>query len=448
MLGEARCRSIAEQALAASRAAETEVVVLTTDSGLTRFANSAIHQNVFESNVELRVRVALGKRVGVAVTNDLSPRAIADVVARATTIAEHQAEDPAFPGLPAPAPVPSVPSFDAPTAEYSPEARARAVKVICDLASERGIVASGAFSSGASERAVANSHGVWAYEPASAANLTIVLMADENASGYAERASRRVAEIDVEALAREAIDKAVRSRGAATLEPGVYAVVLEPYAVAEALDYLAYMGFGARAYQEGHSFLCGRLGERIVSDRISIWDDGHDPRGLPAAFDFEGVPKQKVALIEHGVARGVVYDTRTAARDGVRSTGHALPAPNPFGPFPSNLRMAPGDVAAADLAGMVERGIWVTRFHYVNVLHPRQAILTGMTRDGTFLIERGEVTRPIRNLRFTQNMLEALNGVRGVGRELVAVGGFGGATLAPALVLERFNFTGVSTLDA
>lgn len=448
MLGEAQCRRIAEQALAASQADETEVVLLGTYSGLTRFANSAIHQHVFESNVELRVRAALGKRVGVAATNDLSPAGIGEVVARAMTIAEHQAEDPDFPGLPEPAPIAEVASFHAPTAEFGPAARARAVGLICALADERGIVASGAFSTGAFERAVANSRGLWAYEPASAASIKIVLIADEDASGYAERASRNVEELDFEALAREAIDKAERSRGAVTLEPGVYPVVLEPYAVAEALEYLGYMGFGARALQEGHSFLCGRLGQQIVSARVSIWDDARDPRGLPAAFDFEGVPTQRVTLIERGVARGVVYDTRTARRDGARSTGHALPAPNPFGPYPSHLLMAPGDAEPGALAAALEHGIWVTRFHYVNTVHPRQAILTGMTRDGTFLVERGEVTRPVRNLRFTQNMLEALSGVRTVGRELVAVGGFGGATLAPALVLDGFNFTGVSTLGA
>jgi PmbA protein len=448
MLGEARCRQLVDRGLSASRAHQTEIVLIGSSSALTRFANSTIHQNVNEDNVELRARVALGKRVGVASTNDMSPAGVDDAVTRAFAIAEHQRDDPEFPGLPEPRPASEVASYDAATASCAPSTRARGAKVVCDLALENGLTASGAFKTEAAELAVGNSFGVWAYSRSTIADLKTVVMGGNEAAGYAERVSAQIGHIDCEAAAREAVDKALRGQKAVAAEPGEYKVLLEEYAVGEALKYLSYMGFGALALQEGHSFLSDRLSQRVMSDKISIWDDGSDSRGLPAGFDFEGVPKRRVDLIERGIARGVVHDRRTAARAETESTGHALPAPNTFGPFAWNLAMAPGQLTKQDMVAQIERGLWVTRFHYVNVLHPRKATLTGMTRDGTFLIENGEVGPAVYNLRFTQNMLEALSDVRAVGSQLVAVGGFLGANLVPALLLGRFNFTGVTVPSA
>jgi PmbA protein len=457
MLGEERCRALVERALAASKAEQTEIVLMGGANALTRFANSTIHQNVYESNLELRARLVVGKRIGAASTNDLSAAGLKDVLARAGSIAARQREDSDFTRLPEPSTIPQVSSFDAVTADYSPQARASRVKAVCDLAVEAGLVASGAFSTDTAELAVGNSLGVWAYSPSTRAHFKTVVT-DSSASssepgageaaGYAERSSLRVDAIDVEALGREAVEKALCGRGATTVQPGEYQVVLEEYAVGELLSYLSYMGFGALALQEGHSFLSDRLGQKIMNEQITIWDDGTDPAGLPAGFDFEGVPKRKVSLIERGTAQGVVYDTRTAARARTSSTGHALPAPNTFGPFAWNLFMAAGPSSKEEMVGQVERGLWVTRFHYVNVLHSRQAILTGMTRDGTFLIEHGQVGRPVRNLRFTQNMLEALSDVRAVGSKLLAVEGFFGASVVPALLIDHFNFSGVSASEA
>ncbi|MBI4494236.1 MAG: TldD/PmbA family protein [Chloroflexi bacterium] len=445
MIGSAKVRALLEDVLRRSKADQTEVLLMGQDAALTRFANSAIHQNVFERNAELRVRAVVGKRVGVAATNDLSEAGRQRAAERALAIAERQPENPDFPGLPQPAPIPSVHGYAASTAGATPEQRALSVKTICDLALEQQFNASGALRTDCSEIAVANSLGVFAYDTFTSTSLKTVMMGPDEGSGYAERASVDMEQLDVEALAREAVDKTLRSRGPGALPAGEYPVILEEYAVAELLDYLAYVGFGALSYQEGHGFMAGRLGQRLVSERISIWDDGLDPRGTPMGFDFEGVPKQRVDLIRAGVAAGVVYDTQTAAREGRQSTGHALPAPNSFGPFPMHLFMAPGEASREAMLRSIDRGLWVTRFHYVNVVHPRQAILTGMTRDGTFLIERGELARPVRNLRFTQNALEALASTQAVGDRLLVVGGFGGATVVPALQLGRFTFTGVSS---
>jgi predicted Zn-dependent protease len=443
LLGRAGFEALTDRVLAASSADQTEVVALGVDSALTRFANSAIHQNVAERNVEVRVRAIVGKRAGVATTNDLSDSALGRVVERAVEAARRQPEDPELPDLPAPLPVEPVASFSPSTAACSPERRARMVGTVCALAVEAGLNASGACTTETMEVGVANSRGVRLHELRSHASLLTVVL-DDAGSGYAEQTTRDVDTIDAEALGREAVDKGVRSRCAERLEPGEYSVVLEGYAVGEMLLYLAYMGFGALALQEGTSFLRGRLGQRIVDPRISVWDDARDPAGLPCSFDYEGAPKQRVDLIAAGVGAGVVYDSRTAAREGKQSTGHALPAPSTFGPFPSHLMMATGDTPLADLASGIERGIWVTRFNYVNVVKSDRAVLTGLTRDGTFLIEHGEVTRPIRNLRFTDSVLDAWSGLGELGSERRLIDGWGGAVLAPPMRLERFRFTGVS----
>jgi predicted Zn-dependent protease len=443
LLGKAQFETLAGRVLAASTADQTEVLVVGSDSALTRFANSGIHQNVAERNVEIRVRAIVGKRSGVATTNDLAESSVAGVVRRAIEAARRQPEDPELPDLPGPRAVEPVQSFSQATADCTPERRAEMVGPICALAVEAGLRASGACSVETTEIGTANSRGVLLHELRSSAGLLTVIMDDEG-SGYAERTARDVDSLDAEALGREAVDKAVRSRGAVRIEPGEYPVVLEEYAIGEMLTYLAFMGFGALALQEGTSFLRGRLGQRLVDPRISIWDDAHDPLGLPASFDYEGVPKQRVSLIADGAGAGVVYDVRTAARDGRESTGHGLPAPGTFGPFPSHLTMAAGDTPKADLARGITRGLWVTRFNYVNVVKSDRAVLTGLTKDGTFLIEDGEVTRPVKNLRFTESVLDAWSGLGALSAERRLMEGWGGAVLAPSMRLDRFRFTGVS----
>ena len=205
---------------------------------------------------------------------------------------------------------------------------------------------------------------------------------------------------------------------------------------------LGYLGFSALAVQEERSFV--EIGRRIGSDLVSIVDDGRDPAGLPMALDYEGVAKQRVALLEAGVCRGVVHDAQTAARDGVTSTGHGLPAPNSYGPFPLNLVMEAGTTPRQDLIAGLERGLLVTRFHYTNPVHPKLAIVTGMTRDGTFLVEGGRIVGPVRNLRFTQSYLDAMAGVVAVARERKTLKGFLGGVVVPALRLDCWTFTGTT----
>jgi len=439
MLNEKSIRAVLDRVLARSRADETEVVYVGEDTALTRFANSYIHQNVAQRQTHLQVRVVLGKRIGVASTNDLSSAGLDRVLKAAVTIAEVQQENPDFKGLPAGGPIPPVNAFVAATATCSPVERAKAVGIVCRKAKSVNVVASGAYTTGVYDYAVANSHGARACFAHTLADFTTVIMSDSG-SGYADFASLDAREVNAEALADEAIGKALRSRCPSTLEPGEYPVILEEYAVSDFLEFMAMLGFSAQAVQEGRSFM--KLGEKVVGENISIWDDGSDLAGLPLPFDFEGVPRQRVDLITNGIARAVVYDSYTAGKEGKVSTGHALPAPNRFGPIPLNLFMNHGDRSKEEMLKGIERGIWVSRFWYTRVMDPLRVIVTGMTRDGTFLIENGEITRPVKNLRFTQSYLEALSAVEAISRTTKLQRGFRGSVRVPALRIGKFRFTG------
>ncbi len=446
MQGKERLTQIAQQVLGLSSADQTEVLILGSDEQLTRFAANSIHQNVSETDVAVRVRAVYGQKVGVASGNDLGDSALQQLVESAETVARLQQDNPDFRSLPGPQPIRERDAYVEATAACTPEMRAHAVAAICALARDSGLEAAGAYSTGAEELLVANSLGISAYHRRTVGQV-IAMMMGKTSSGYADQTALDITELDPEAVGRTALDKALRARDPTGIEPGTYTVILEEDAVASMLFTLGYLGLGALSVQEGRSFMNGHFGESITGDQITIWDDGHDPRGIVQPFDYEGVPKQRVALIEEGVAKAVVYDSFTAGREeGKTSTGHSLPAPNTAGPLPLNLFLAPGKASKEDMLASTERGIWVTRFHYTNPVHPVKAVLTGMTRDGTFLIERGEIVRPLKNLRFTQGILEAFAQARMIGSELklVKAGWGGSATCVPALKIHDFRFTGTT----
>jgi len=453
LLEKERLSRIARQVLGLSHADQTEVLIASGDEHLTRFAANAIHQNVSETNVMVRVRAVFGKKMGVATGNDLSDAALRKLVETAETVARFQKDNPDFRSLPEPQPVQEISTaFVQATASCTPEERAKGAAAICALSRENGLQAAGAFSTTASELLVANSLGILAYRCNTVADIVAVVMG-EDSSGYGSATSIDVRMLDPEATGRVAVDKALRGRNGggrahpSSIEPGIYTVILEEDAVADMLTTLGFLGFGALALQEGRSFMNGRLGERITGENITIWDDGCDERGIPMPFDFEGVPKQRVTLIEKGIAKGVVYDSFTAGREKDKaSTGHSLPAPNTAGPLPLSLYMASGQVTKEQMLASTERGVWVTRFHYTNPVHPVKTVLTGMTRDGTFLIENGELTRPLKNMRFTESILEAFGRTEMLSSDLklVASGWGGTGTCVPAIRIAGFRFTGTT----
>ena len=449
MSGEGPVCDLLRLALRWSPADQTEAVIHAEESFLTRFAESSIHQNVAQRNAVLTVRAVFGRKVGSASTNILDRDEVRRTVRHACEIARAQPDNPDFISLPGPTAIRSAAGIYVPrTAAYTAAQRAEAAGAVCALAARHGARAYGALSTGTIEVGVANSLGVMRYARASDADINTIAMT-ETGSGYAQAAARDVRDIDFRRLAARAVRKALESQHPAELAPGRYDVVLEHPAVDELVGFLA-GGFSALAVQERRSFLCGRFGKRVVSEAVTIGDDAFDRRGFAFPFDFEGVGKQRVRLIANGIACGVVHNSFTAHREKQTSSGHGFPE-HGNSPVTANLVMRGGDSSLARMVAATERGVYVTRFNYCNIIDPMRVEVTGMTRDGTFLIEGGRITKPVRNLRFTESVVRALSRVDAVSRDvrLITSGGgygrrFAAGSLVPALKIKGFNFTGVT----
>lgn len=444
MLGEQETQNLCEQLLRRCGRDQAEVIITSDDNALTRFANNTIHQNVAESSLQVLVRLVDHQRLGAAGTNRLEAEALDEVVRRARQNALASPADPNFPGLAEPSAYTPVQSYDEATASCSPEQRARAVGAVCRQAAEKKLNASGAFSTGASEVAVSNSLGVFAYHLSSRADFQITVMA-EDSSGRAQASGWQVSAITPEELGGEAIQKAERGRGPRKIEPGEYTVVFDPYATQDLLNNLNYHGMGGSAVLEGRSWMNDRLGQPAMSALVSIWDDGLDRRGMPMPFDYEGVPKQRVDIVRSGVVCGPVYDRYTAQKAGKASTGHAMPPTfRSMGPLAANLFMAAGETSRDEMIRSTPRGLYITRFWYTRLVHPSDCVVTGMTRDGVFMIENGELAYPVKNLRFTQSYVQALAAVEAVGQETRQIyTEYGGmADHIPSLKIGSFKFSG------
>jgi PmbA protein len=451
MMGRGSCLRFLNAVVRGSPADQTEGLLLTEDSSLTRFAQSSIHQHVAERNGTLVLRVVLGKKIAVVTTNILTRSSVRASIERAIALAEVQHPNDAFVSLPEPSSIPRLETYSEGISRLTPAKKAKMIKALVRLLRGKGFDASGAFSNGQVELAVVNSLGVEAYQKYS--DLFFHLIAENGrGTGYASFVARDPDPFDIDSLAQEAICKVSKTEPI-FVEPGEYEVILESHAVSELLSFLGYLGFNALAVQEERSFLCGQFGRKLVDETVTIYDDGLDPQGLQVPFDFEGIPKQRVVFFESGIAKDVTYDSYTAGREGKASTGHGLIAPNTSGPVPINLFMNEGDSSPEEMIRSVRKGIYVTRFHYTNVVEPMKAVITGMTRDGTFLIEGGEIKGPVKNLRFTESILKVLSRVRAISRNRrVCSEGTGYSrrfvtgTVVPAIKVDGFNFSGVSSL--
>ncbi len=451
MIGQDASLRLLKSVVQESPADQTEAILLTEDSSLTRFANSSVHQHVSEKNRTLILRVVLDKRIAVLTTNLLSRSSLRELTRKAISLARIQHPNEEFVSLPEPRPFAEIDTFNQNIEDLTPNKKVKVIRNLFKRLKGEKLMASGAFSNGAVELAVVNSLGVEAYQKYSDLIFHLIIENDRG-SGYASFVSRDPGQLDIDSLAGEAIGKALKKEPI-EIEPGEYEVILEPYAVSELLSFLGYLGFHAMAVQEGRSFFCNEFGKKMVDPRVTVYDDGLDPKGLQIPFDFEGVPKQKVTFFEEGVAKGVTYDSFTGRRDGRNSTGHGLIAPNTEGPIPINLMMKEGGSSLEEMIQSVRKGIYITRFHYTNVVEPMKTVLTGMTRGGTFLIEEGELKRPVKNLRFTESVLRALTRVSAISKErricsegTVYSRRFITGVVAPAIKVDGFNFSGVSAL--
>ncbi|MBI4722122.1 MAG: TldD/PmbA family protein [Candidatus Stahlbacteria bacterium] len=446
MFGEIKLKALTDRALKHSTAETTQVSILGWEAGLTRFANSYIHQNVAEENINITVKCVTNRQIGEAGTNN--PNNIEAIVEQAQSISRISPPNTDFYGFPATTKQieSSIETFIPATYEFSPLKRAEICHLIIRCA--ENLQSFGSFLTAALETVIANSNGLFAYNRSTSAiiNATII---GKKGSGRAEMGARNANRINYNKLAESAVKKAKLAQNPIKIKVGNYDVVLEELAVAELLMFLSYFGFNGLRYQEGRSPFSGNLGQKMLGENITIWDDGLDTSGCPFPFDFEGIPKQKLVLVENGVVKSVVYDYTTAKKENRESTGHSSGS-SLSGPIPLHLFMKGSHTSVEDLISSTKKGILVTRFWYTNIIDPMSLTITGMTRDGTFLIEDGKITKPVMNLRFTQSILEALSKVKAFSTPILVASGetYGAPFLfgskVPALKIEDWNFTGIS----
>jgi PmbA protein len=447
-----RALELADRAVRGAEADEADAVAHVEHSGFARFAGSEVHQPTLIRDETLTLRVVRDGKIGCAVTNRTDDEGVREAGRRAAEAADSAKADPDFAGLQPRADVPQVEGFDEEAAALTPEEQAAAAGDAIEAAPGFGLY--GYFTSGVTELAIVSSAGQAVSQTMTDASV-LAIAASEDQSGYAEATSWKAGDLDPAGVAREAAEKATRTKDAQELEAGTHAAVLEPYAFSELLWYFGFSSLNGLACLEGRSYFSGRIGEKLFHESFNLVDDGFTPEGLPKAFDFEGVPKQRVTLVENGVAKNVVWDRRTAKRSDASqaSTGHALAAPaQGFGPLPLNLVVAGGSLSRDELVERVGEGVYVTRLHYLGVVDPREGIITGMTRDGTFRIEGGKVTTPLVNLRFTTSFPKLVENLLGLGDDVELVNRsdfyderypFG--TLVPTVATSAFTIVGTGS---
>ena len=447
LLGKARLAGALVRAAQRSRADQTLLAVQRGGQTTLRFAHERIHQNLHEEDLTVWVKVACGGRAGVATTSSLKQPSLEKAIEAAIAIAKLSGKTtvPAFSVSPPKEPVQKLTTYFPETVRRPLVEIVRNVRSLWESSRKAGLEMAGSFVAGENELAVAGSGGLVQYQPFSVGGLRLVATRGR-ASGFAAQAFRDIHTLNAEELRERALEICRRNRDPQPLRPGKYDVLLEPEAVAELVEWLGTIGFGAKQVQERTSFMTGRIGDRIMGKTISLYDDGSDPRGLAVPFDLEGIPKQRVDLISEGKAEGIVYDSQYGKLYHRPSTGHALPYDEIEGPLATNLFLSPGLTPSGEMLRRMGEGLWITRFHYVSgLLDTQQALMTGLTRDGTFLVKRGKAVGAVKSLRFTQSVLEAFSNVLAVSREQQLIAdpaqGFS-AVVAPALLLKDFTFTG------
>ncbi len=456
MLDQSHAEKIFEKIKKYSSVEDVEVIFSSTDHALTRFANNTIHQNVSEVNEVASIRVAVDGKTARATTNRFDDEGLKRAVQSAESLARVQEPDPELLPLAGPSGGKGgAPSrwFDH-TAAITPSDRASGVGKIVATAKKNKLVTAGIFSSSQSAEAIVNSKGLSTYHRQTSAEVSITMLAG-NSSGWQKANSPDVNNIDPVRLAEIAAQKARDSAGPKEIPPGKYTVILEPAAVLDLVGFM-FWDFGGLAILDQRSFLNNRIGTKLFGENITIIDDVNHPLQSNAPFDGEGVPRQRVNLVEKGVVRNLVYARGTAERmrkseykdkvGEVRSTGHGFPLPNEMGEAPTNIVfMTPGaEQTVEQMIAGTERGILITRLWYIREVDPYEKILTGMTRDGTFLVEGGKVRHGLLNFRFNQSLIEMLNNVEAMGKAVRASGEEAFDMVVPAMKIHGFNFTEVT----
>jgi PmbA protein len=439
-----------------SSADELEVLFYATKNALTRFANNVIHQNVAEENVVVPVRTAFGQRTARATTNKLDEDSLKRVVQASESLAKVQHPDPDL--LPCAAGVlarESLPQRHFPqSAQLTPQQRSGTVKKIVAIAEKSKLTTAGIFSNSETAEGVFNSRGLSTWHTQTSSEISITMLGAD-ASGWQKANSPDIANLDAVALAETAARKARESAQPREISAGKYTVILEPAAVLDIVGFMFY-DFGGMAVLDQRSFLNDRVGKQVFGTNINIADDVAHPLQSGSPFDGEGMPRQRVQLVENGVVKRLVFARGTAARmkqseyknkvGPIEPTGHGFPIPNEVGEAPMNIVFGSSDQSQTleQMIASTERGILVTRLWYIREVDPYEKILTGMTRDGTFLIENGKIRYGVRNFRFNESLIHMLSNVEAMGTPVRASGEESFDMVVPAMKVGGFNFTEVT----
>jgi PmbA protein len=436
-------------------------------SALTRFANNTIHQNVAEENYGVSVRTVFGGRTARATTNRFDDQSLKDVVKASEALAKVQEPDADLLPLPDAGegpvrlrpgqvlPAQAVPSRHfAETAAVTPEQRAEGVGKIVSIAQTHKLTTAGIFSSSESVEGIFNSRGLSNWHTQTSAEISITMLAPDS-SGWQKSNSPNVANLNPQGLAEIAAKKAAESATPREIAAGKYTVILEPSAVLDMVGFM-FFDFGGLALLDQRSFLKNRIGTNLFGENISIWDNVAHPLQSGPSFDGEGLRRQKVHLVEKGVVKRLVYARASAEKmkkseyadkvGPIEPTGHGFPIPNEMGEGPMNIVFdPPRDPKTVDqMIASTERGILVTRLWYIREVDPYEKILTGMTRDGTFLVENGKVVCGVRNFRFNQSLIEMLSNVEQMSTPVRTSGEESFDMVVPAMKVRDFNFTEVT----
>ena len=420
----------------------TEVDIGTNIDALTRFANNTIHQNVAERSLSVSVRALIEGRTARATTNKIDDESLRRVVASAASLTKNQPKNPDLLPLLGEQKYQKIDRFAIWTAAWGAQNRAEAVTKVCKLAAKKKQTAAGIFATGTFQSLFANSKGLVAKHIQTRAEFSITIL-ESDSSGWAKANSPDVRNIDPAVLAESASEKSAKSRKPRELAPGRYVTVLEPSAVLDLMGFL-FFDFGGTAVLDKRSCLTGRMGQKLFGENITVWDDAYHPLQTGYPFDGEGQPRQKVLLIDRGVAKNVVYARSTAKKMKAKPTGHGFSLPNDFGEAPVNIVFTGGDKSVEEMVRSTERGVLVTRLWYIREVDPYSKILTGMTRDGTFLIENGKIAGGIRNFRFNQSVIEMLSNVEMLGPAVRAAGEESFEMVVPAMKVRDFHFSEVT----
>ena len=418
-----------------------EIIVSGGKSELTRFAESYIHQNVAETDLNLIVKVINEDRIGAVQMNSIDDQTISKNIEKAIEVTKITPKLDHHYRLLKPQSYKIKSKYSEQTANFTPLNRAQLVSQLIKEVNKKEYEAAGAFKTEESTILVANSEGVFAFDQGTKVDFNCVITRD-NSTAHTSFMDSDINNFKINKITDELLETALKNVEQIEIDPGVYTVILSPEAVAEILNYTGYTAFNGKMIMEGKSFICNNQDKKIFPETITVSDDPFDELTMPIPFDLVGYPREKIDLIKDGIIEDGVYDHLTALKYNRKCTGNTLsPEYASFGALPFNLVMKEGDNSVEEIISSTKKGIYISRFHYVNILNPMSVQLTGMTRNGTFLIEDGKLGRAIKNMRFNTSVVDMLKAVDMISKERQTKAGFIGATVAPYLRTNNFTFS-------